>query len=82
MRTVSSPRPGLNMFLGDHSCPNTGKCVEKSNLSQNCDCYTGENITVCPYCNATTTQSHLTYQYVESLSGQSRQELSGTLHPS
>ena len=82
MRPVSSPRSGLKIFLGDHSCPNTGKCVEQSNLNQNCDCYTGENITVCPYCNATTTQSPLTYQYAESLSGQFRQELFGTLHPS
>jgi len=49
------------------SCPRTGKCIEQSNLAQNCHCYSGDNVTLCLFCNATTSYSALTYQYTESL---------------
>ena len=49
--------------------------MEQTNLNQNCDCYSGENLTVCPFCNATTSQSPLIYQYVESLQGESDRAL-------
>ena len=54
------------------SCPKTGKCIEQSNLAQNCNCYSGDNVTICLFCNATTSYSALIYQYTESLPGNSQ----------
>ena len=61
-------RLGLSLVTSsDSSCPITGTCSSEANQCQ--DCYSwSDSITVCPRCNATTSQT--TYQYVSSETGQ------------
>merc|ERR1712098_493687 len=42
------------------SCPMAGTCSQMSE-STRCDCLSSGDITVCPFCNATTSEK--TYQY-------------------
>lgn len=54
---------GLGYYLSDvstTSCPMTGTCSQMSE-STRCDCLSSGDITVCPFCNATTSEK--TYQY-------------------